>query len=191
MRSPTAWRKPGSATADRVPDMAAPADANDADLLALAQAIASELMARGQTLAVAESCTGGLIGKCLTDLPGSSRWFERGLVTYSNASKQELLGVPEAILAQAGAVSAETVIAMSSGLLARAPVDWALAVSGIAGPDGGTPEKPVGTVWIGWAGRGAAPSASRFLLGGDRASVRRTAAANALRGLLDLLAAGR
>ncbi len=163
----------------------------DADLLALAQASASALLARGHKLAVAESCTGGLIGKCLTDLPGSSQWFERGLITYSNAAKQQLLGVPAPVLEQAGAVSAETVIAMATGLLARAPVDWTLAVSGIAGPDGGTAEKPVGTVWIGWAGRGLSPSASRFLFAGDRASVRRSAAAKALRGLLDLLAADR
>lgn len=161
------------------------------DLRALAEALASALLARGQTLAVAESCTGGLIGACLTDLPGSSRWFERGLVTYSNTAKQELLGVPAAVIEQAGAVSAETVLAMASGLLERAPVDWTLAVSGIAGPDGGTAEKPVGTVWIGWAGRGVAPSASRFLFPGDRASVRHATAANALGGLLDLLAADR
>jgi len=165
--------------------------ATDADLQALAHTSANALLTRGCRLAVAESCTGGLIGKCLTDLPGSSRWFERGLVTYSNESKQELLGVPGAVLAQAGAVSAETVIAMASGLLARAPVDWTLAVSGIAGPDGGTPEKPVGTVWIGWAGRTTVPSASCFRFAGDRATVRRAAAANALMGLLDLLAADR
>lgn len=163
----------------------------DEELHQLAEAIAAGLLARGQQLAVAESCTGGLIGKCLTDLPGSSQWFERGLVTYSNAAKHELLGVPEEVLAQAGAVSAEVVIAMSSGLLARAPVDWTLAVSGIAGPDGGTPDKPVGTVWIGWVGRGVAAAASRFRFAGDRASVRRAAAANALRGLVDLLTAGR
>lgn len=165
--------------------------AHPEDLRALAEALASVLLARGQTLAVAESCTGGLIGACLTDLPGSSRWFERGLVTYSNTAKQELLGVPAAVIEQAGAVSAETVLAMASGLLERAPVDWTLAVSGIAGPDGGTAEKPVGTVWIGWAGRGVAPSASRFLFPGDRASVRHATAANALGGLLDLLAADR
>jgi nicotinamide-nucleotide amidase len=166
-------------------------EAGDAGLVSLARAVADALRARGEMLAVAESCTGGLIGKCLTDLPGSSRWFERGLVTYSNAAKQELLGVPAEVLAGAGAVSAETVLAMASGLLQRAPVNWTLAVSGIAGPDGGSAEKPVGAVWIAWAGRGHGVSASRFQCDGDRASVRHTAAVNALQGLLGLMAAER
>jgi nicotinamide-nucleotide amidase len=159
--------------------------ATDEDLHRLAEAVAAGLLQRRQKLAIAESCTGGLIGKLLTDLPGSSRWFDCGLITYSNSAKQALLGVPAEVLVQAGAVSAEAVMAMASGLLARTPVDWTLAVSGIAGPDGGTSEKPVGTVWIGWAGRGQAPSASRFQFPGDRASVRGAAAANALRGLVD------
>ena len=167
------------------------AEASSDELPALVQAVAEALLARGEKLAVAESCTGGLIANLLTDLPGSSRWFERGLVTYSNEAKQELLGVPGEVLARAGAVSSETVLAMANGLLERAPVNWTLAVSGIAGPDGGTPDKPVGTVWIGWAGRGVGPSASRFLLAGDRASVRARSAVNALRGFLDQLAAER
>lgn len=167
------------------------AETEDSLLFGLARAVSEALRARSEKLAVAESCTGGLIGKCLTDLPGSSLWFERGLVTYSNAAKQELLGVPEEVLMRAGAVSSETVLAMASGLLARAPVDWTLAVSGIAGPDGGTPDKPVGTVWIGWAGRHCGASASRFRFDGDRPTVRAAAAANALKGLLGLLAAER
>ena len=162
--------------------------ATEEELHRLAQAVASSLRGRGQRLAVAESCTGGLVGKVLTDLPGSSQWFEGGLITYSNAAKQGLLGVPAELLAQAGAVSAEAVMAMASGLLVRMQAEWTLAVSGIAGPDGGTADKPVGTVWIGWAGRDLAPTASRFRFDGDRASVRRAAAANALRGLVDLLA---
>ena len=155
----------------------------------LAHELARRLLARGEAMATAESCTGGLIAKRLTDLPGSSRWFERGIVSYSNAAKQELLGVPEATIAAHGAVSAATVLAMAEGLLARAPVQWTVSVSGIAGPDGGTPDKPVGTVWIGWAGAGLAPAASRFVFAGDREAVREQTVIAALQGLLDLLPA--
>lgn len=155
----------------------------------LARELAQRLLARGEAMATAESCTGGLIAKRLTDLPGSSRWFERGIVSYSNAAKQELLGVPEATIAAHGAVSAATVLAMAEGLLARAPVQWTVSVSGIAGPDGGTPDKPVGTVWIGWAGAGLAPAASRFVFAGDREAVREQTVIAALQGLLDLLPA--
>ena len=156
---------------------------------ALIQAVAKALLARGEMLATAESCTGGLIAKLATDLAGSSRWFERGIVSYSNAAKQELLGVPEATIAKHGAVSAATVLAMAEGLLARAPVAWTVSVSGIAGPDGGTADKPVGTVWIGWAGQGISPAASRYQFAGDREAVRVATAAAALRGLLALIAA--
>lgn len=150
-------------------------------------ALATRLLARNEAMATAESCTGGLIAKLLTDVPGSSRWFERGIVSYSNAAKQELLGVPAATIAAHGAVSAATVLAMAEGLLARAPVQWTVSVSGIAGPDGGTPDKPVGTVWIGWAGTGIVPAASRFVFAGDRAAVREQTVVAALQGLLDLL----
>lgn len=153
----------------------------------LVAAIASRLTAQGQRLAVAESCTGGLIAEWLTDRAGSSAWFDCGLVTYSNAAKHTLLGVPQDTLDQHGAVSGPVVLAMTQGLLARAPVDWTLAVSGIAGPDGGSAQKPVGTVWIGWAGRVAAPGCSRFLFRGDRSEVRRQSAMAALHGLLNLL----
>ena len=149
--------------------------------------IATRLRARGERLAVAESCTGGLIARWLTDLPGSSAWFERGLVTYSNDSKSDLLGVSPETLAAHGAVSGPVVLEMASGLLARAPVQWTLAVSGIAGPDGGSIEKPVGTVWIAWAGQGVSPSASRYRIGGDREQVRVRSARAALQGLRDLL----
>lgn len=158
-------------------------------LQALVDVIAGRLLARQQWLAIAESCTGGLIAKLCTDIAGSSRWFERGLVTYSNAAKQDLLGVPAQVVQRAGAVSAEAVQAMVQGMLAHAPVQWAVAVSGIAGPDGGTPDKPVGTVWIGWGGSGVAVSCSRFLFGGDRDAVRRLSAQAALQGLLSLLQA--
>ncbi len=147
------------------------------------------LHARGQWLATAESCTGGLVAKLMTDIAGSSGWFERGLVTYSNAAKRDLLGVPAATLETAGAVSAETVVAMADGLLARAPVQWTLAISGIAGPGGGGDGKPVGTTWIAWAGSGIAASASRFRFDGGRDEVRRLAAEAALNGLIELLAA--
>jgi|SRR5581483_4337668 len=160
---------------------------DDATLQGLACGAGEALLARQQWLAAAESCTGGLIAKLCTDIAGSSRWFERGLVTYSNAAKQELLGVPAEVIGRAGAVSAETVQAMVQGLLAHAPVQWAVAVSGVAGPDGGTADKPVGTVWIGWGGAGVAASCSRFRFDGDRDAVRRQSAQAALEGLLVLL----
>lgn len=150
-------------------------------------ALAERLLARGQRLAVAESCTGGMIAEWLTDRAGSSAWFDCGLVTYSNAAKQSLLDVPADTLQAHGAVSAATVLAMTRGLLTRTGVDWTLAVSGIAGPDGGTPDKPVGTVWIAWQGMQAAGSCSRFRFDGDRAAVREQAALAALQGLLALL----
>jgi len=160
---------------------------DDASLSALAGHIASRLIARSERMATAESCTGGLIAKVLTDLSGSSAWFERGIVSYSNEAKAELLGVPEAMLAEFGAVSGPTVIAMADGLRARAPVQWTLSVSGVAGPTGGSADKPVGTVFIGWSGAGIATSSSRFQFEGDRDAVRRRTVEAALAGLIDLL----
>jgi nicotinamide-nucleotide amidase len=162
---------------------------DDQTLQSLAQQVGQRLLARHEWLATAESCTGGLIAKLLTDIAGSSAWFERGLVTYSNGAKEQLLGVPAEVLQASGAVSAETVQAMVQGLLLAAPVQWGIAVSGIAGPSGGTPDKPVGTVWIGWGGSAVAGSVSRFLFAGDRDAVRRQAAEAALNGLLGLLQA--
>lgn len=159
----------------------------DKTLQALARTLGERLAERGEWLATAESCTGGLLAKLLTDIPGSSDWFERGLVTYSNRAKQELLAVPAETLARAGAVSAETALAMARGLAAAAPVHWALAVTGIAGPGGGSPGKPVGTVWLAWSGARLAPFASRYQFGGGRDAVRRRAAASALETLLQLL----
>lgn len=164
---------------------------DDASLQLLARTIGEGLRARGQWFGTAESCTGGLIAKLCTDIAGSSAWFERGLVTYSNAAKQELLGVSADTLQRAGAVSAETVQEMVQGLLRGAPVQWAVAVSGIAGPGGGSADKPVGTVWIGWGGSDVAVSASRFLFEGDRDAVRRRSAEAALLGLEALLQATR
>jgi len=149
--------------------------------------IAERLLARRESLATAESCTGGLIAKTLTDIAGSSGWFERGLVSYSNLAKQQLLGVPEALLERHGAVSGETARAMAEGLLVTAPVDWTVAVTGVAGPGGGSVEKPVGTVWIAWARRGREAQARQFLFAGDRESVREQTLQAALAGLMERL----
>ena len=131
----------------------------------------------------AESCTGGWIAKTLTDLPGSSAWFDAGVVTYSYEAKEALLGVNPRTLEHAGAVSEETVLEMVSGALARFGAGVAVAVTGIAGPSGGTPGKPVGTVWIGWKRRGGYGHARLFHFPGDREAVRRQTVAAALIGL--------
>ena len=153
---------------------------------ALAAAVAQALRRREAWLATAESCTGGLIAAACTSLAGASAWFERGLITYSNASKVELLGVAAEVIEQQGAVSGPVVEAMAAGLLARAPVQYSLAVSGIAGPDGGTPAKPVGTVWLAWASAAGVHSECVHLTGG-RADIQQQAAVAALQGLLRLL----
>lgn len=137
-----------------------------------ARALAAALAARGLTLATAESCTGGLIAAACTAIAGSSDWFERGVVTYSNEAKTELLGVPAATIARFGAVSAEVALAMAEGVLARTPAALALAVTGIAGPGGGSPAKPVGTVWLAWGVRGGVCDTRLLQLGGDRAAIR-------------------
>jgi nicotinamide-nucleotide amidase len=126
----------------------------DVDLLLLAQAAGGRLLSRADTLATAESCTGGWIAKACTDVAGSSQWFEGGVVAYANLLKTTLLDVPEGLLGQHGAVSEQVVRAMAAGVLARTGSTVAVAVSGVAGPDGGTAEKPVGTVWLAWAWRG-------------------------------------
>jgi nicotinamide-nucleotide amidase len=151
--------------------------------------LADALRARGWRIATAESCTGGLIAGACTDLAGSSDWFERGFVTYSNAAKSELLGVPAAWIAQHGAVSEPVVRAMAEGALARAPVQLSVAVTGIAGPGGAVPGKPVGTVWLAWA-RAGDTQAERLQLAGDRAAVRAATVARALERLLQAAQAG-
>ncbi len=156
----------------------------------LAQQVGEVLLQQGRMLAVAESCTGGWVAKVLTDLPGSSRWFERGFVTYSNRSKQDMLGVAAATLDAAGAVSEATVREMAEGVLQHCPADLALAISGIAGPGGDVPGKPVGTVCFAWAARGGVPRVETRHYGGDREAVRRQSVAHALEGLLDVLEAG-
>ncbi|MDH1502424.1 CinA family protein [Comamonas terrigena] len=151
-------------------------------------ALAQALVARGWMMATAESCTGGLIAAACTDLPGSSRWLERGFVTYSNAAKTELLGVPAELIAQHGAVSEPVARAMAAGAARHAPVQACVAVTGVAGPDGGSADKPVGTVWFGWSVQGELHTAClRFA--GDRAAVRQQTRDHALQQLLALVAA--
>lgn len=154
---------------------------------ALVEALATQLLARGERLAFAESCTGGLLAKLATDLAGSSAWFERGLVTYSNQAKHELLGVPMSLFQTDGAVSEACARAMASGLMAHTPADWGVAVTGIAGPGGGNPGRPVGTVWIAWIRRGQPPQPVHHHFDGDRAAIREAAARRALEGLRDRL----
>ncbi len=152
-------------------------------LLERTTALREALLRREWRVAVAESCTGGWVAKALTDLAGSSAWFERGVVVYSNAAKSDLLGVPPDLIVRHGAVSREVAEAMAVGLRERAPVEVTAALTGVAGPGGGTPDKPVGTVWIAWAD-GDGVEAERFLFGGDRDAVRHASVAAALDGLL-------
>ncbi|KGQ19855.1 Competence damage-inducible protein A [Lysobacter dokdonensis DS-58] len=138
-------------------------------------------------LVTAESCTGGWIAKAVTDVPGSSDWFDCGLAAYSYEAKQALLGVRPETLEKFGAVSRETVIEMVSGALSHSGATVAVAVTGIAGPGGGTPDKPVGTVWIAWKRRGGYPKAEVVRFDGDREAVRRQTVECALKGLGGLL----
>ena len=162
--------------------------ATDAELAALALRLGRTLEARNLRVATAESCTGGWVAKALTDVPGSSQWLEGGVVAYSNAAKSALLGVPAGTIAAHGAVSEPVVRAMAEGARARFGVPLTVAVSGIAGPDGGTPDKPVGTVWFAWAS-GRETTAVRERFDGDREAVRRLSVAFALGRLLELAAA--
>jgi len=162
---------------------------DDTELAALVGELANALTARGWLMAAAESCTGGWIAKCCTDRAGSSEWFESGVVSYSNRAKQDLLGVASATLARVGAVSREVALEMAEGLRRRAGAQAAVAVTGIAGPDGGTADKPVGTVWFGWAVEGRGAAAERVVFAGDREAVRRQTVAHALQGLLHRLEA--
>ncbi|MBX3626925.1 MAG: CinA family protein [Rhizobacter sp.] len=146
--------------------------------------LAQALRAKGWHLATAESCTGGLIAAACTSIAGSSDWFERGFVTYSNEAKTELIGVPATLIAQHGAVSAEVARAMAEGALAQARVDLAVAVTGIAGPGGATPGKPVGTVWMAVAQRGTPTHPVLLQLDGSRSDVREQTVDAALAALL-------
>jgi len=151
------------------------------ELYALAAQAGRALLAAGLRVVTAESCTGGGVAAALTDVAGSSQWFERGYVTYSNEAKQQDLGVSPAILAQHGAVSAEVVAQMAAGALQESGAQLAIAISGIAGPDGGTPAKPVGLVWFALARRAGPGRTLRQQFPGDRAAVRLGAVQSALR----------
>jgi nicotinamide-nucleotide amidase len=160
---------------------------SDEELHQLATELGEKLLARGWMLATAESCTGGWAGQLLTSLPGSSQWYERGFITYANAAKIEMLGVPEDTLATHGAVSEETASVMAAGALKHSHAQAALAISGIAGPGGGTPQKPVGLVCYGWALSDGTLMSSTCRLDGDREEIRSRAVAAALRGLIELV----
>ncbi len=153
---------------------------DDAALEALSLRVGRSLEALGWRLATAESCTGGWLAKCLTDIPGSSRWFERGYVTYSNAAKAQALGVSAEVIETFGAVSRPTAEQMATGALHVSGADLAIAVTGIAGPDGGSVEKPVGLVWFSVAQRVGRLHTQEHRFAGDRAAVRRSAVATAL-----------
>lgn len=159
------------------------------DVLPLLAARVGEALLRQQLrLATAESCTGGWISKLVTDIPGSSDWFDRGFVTYSNAAKSDMLGVEPTLIDRHGAVSESVASAMAEGALARSDADFTIAVTGVAGPSGGTAEKPVGLVWLAWARRtGGGTVTERHIFSGDRAVVRGKTVQSALEGLLRLL----
>lgn len=156
----------------------------DPGLQTQVEAMAIAMRARGWMLATAESCTGGLISAACTSLAGSSDWFERGFVTYSNAAKSELLGVPMALISQHGAVSAEVARAMAEGALANSKAQVSVAVTGVAGPGGGSIAKPVGTVWLAVGTHGGDTFVELLQLAGDRAAVRRQTLACALAAVL-------
>ena len=162
----------------------------DAELYEVSGRVGDALKARSLAMAAAESCTGGWIGQAVTMVPGSSKWFERGFVTYTNDAKQEMLGVSAETLKKSGAVSEATVKEMALGALKASRAQVAVAVSGVAGPDGGTPKKPVGTVCIAWCRAGGAPIARTQRFQGDRDAVRRQTVIAALEGIIALLQKG-
>lgn len=153
----------------------------------LAAEVAQALIQRNARMATAESCTGGWVAQLLTQIPGSSNWFDSGYVTYSNAAKKRMLGVKEETLESKGAVSESVVVQMAEGALRNAEVDITVAISGVAGPDGGTDQKPVGTVWFAWAIRNQATVTCLSFFSGDRQSIREQAVEQALQGVLAYL----
>jgi len=157
----------------------------DSDIQQRVNQLSAALLRRQQKVCTAESCTGGLIAKTFTDLAGSSDWFDRGFVTYSNAAKREMLGVPASVIEDYGAVSEPVANAMASGALRHSDADFAVAVTGVAGPGGGSEEKPVGTVWIAVASKFQA-SARLHRFDGDRSAVREATLQAAMEALLDL-----
>ena len=156
----------------------------------LAECLGQLLLSEQLKLVTAESCTGGWIAKIITDVAGCSAWFERGYITYNHTAKQEMLGVPNALIARFGEVSSECVQAMAEGALRVSRADVAVAVSGIAGPTGGSEAKPVGTVWFGFSARQRESNTLHVHLLGQREAVRRTAVRTALQGLLDYVQPG-
>lgn len=155
------------------------------ELVALSEAVGEACRKRGWVVATAESCTGGWAAQVITHTAGSSAWFERGFITYTNTSKTDMLGVRMNTITQFGAVSPETAGEMAQGALENSHATISLAITGIAGPTGGTPDKPVGTVCFGWCIKDQAPSRQRRLFSGDRESIRRQAVIHALTGLLE------
>lgn len=153
-------------------------------MLNLADQVGKELMARGAKLATAESCTGGWVAKAVTEVPGSSAWFDCGFVSYSNTAKQRMLGVDPQVLEQSGAVSEAVVAQMAEGAVANSDAHIAVAISGVAGPTGGSDEKPVGTVWFAWAIQGHPTVTCLSYFNGDRTSIREQAVEQALEGVL-------
>ena len=158
-------------------------------MINLVQALADLLLAKRLRVATAESCTGGLLASWLTRLPGSSTWFECGWVVYSNEAKQTLLDVPANVLTNYGAVSEQTVVCLAESALQKARVDLAVAISGVAGPGGGSADKPVGTVWLAWAYRGEPTRSEKRLFSGSRESIQEQAAYVALEGLIRRISA--
>lgn len=167
----------------------------DTELFQLAENVAAKMIETNHCLATAESCTGGWVAKCLTDVAGSSQWFERGYVVYNGLAKQQMLGVSSAVIEQHGEVSEAVVRALAEGVLAKSTASISLSISGIAGPGGGTDSKPVGTVWFAWsiadkhAGvvREVRTSTDQQLFNGDREAVRKQAVIHSLQGVIALL----
>ncbi len=159
----------------------------DRKLELLARQLGEQLQAKGLSLVTAESCTGGWIAKCVTDIAGSSGWLDRGFVTYSNDAKEDMLSVDPATIKAHGAVSEQTALEMAQGALSNSPAEVAVAVSGIAGPGGGTPDKPVGTVCFAWAVQGGEEVVHTACFDGDREAVRRQTVELALAELIRLL----
>lgn len=157
---------------------------NQRTLEILAMQVGESLLHQKQKIALAESCTGGWVAQCLTAIAGSSNWFERGFVTYSNEAKQEMLGIDAQTLLTHGAVSETTAGAMASGALRHSRADWALSITGIAGPSGGSADKPVGMVCFGWAGPDSLTEVETRIFSGNREAVRSQSVAHALGGLL-------
>lgn len=157
---------------------------SDASLLNRLNEVATLLLEQEKTLVTAESCTGGWVAKCCTDLPGSSAWFDRGFVTYSNEAKQDQLDVDADTLLKHGAVSLAVVEEMALGALVNSRADISVAITGIAGPDGGSVQKPVGTVWIAWGIRSGGVHSICFQFEGDRESIRKQAVFEALGGII-------